>query len=69
MLLSSNQKGHSSAREFASILRAEWIERIRLFFRRCGFDGRLLIAVIRPIFSEIDAAYDTISLVIVKGGL
>ena len=55
--------------EFASILRDEWIERIRLFFRRCDFDGRLLIAVIRPIFSEIDAAYDTISLVIVKGGL
>lgn len=35
----------------------------------CGFDSRLLVAVIRPIFSEIDDIYDNILFVIVKGGL
>ena len=27
---------------------------IRLFFLRCGFDSKLLVAVIRPIFSETE---------------
>lgn len=27
---------------------------IRLFFLKCGFDSKLLVAVTRPIFSEID---------------
>ena len=42
---------------------------IRLFLLRCGFDSRLLVAVIRPIFSETEDTYDNISFVIVKGGL
>ena len=42
---------------------------LRLFFLRCGFVSKLLIAVIRPIFSEIEDTYDNISFVIVNGGL
>ena len=42
---------------------------IRLFLLRCGFDSKLLIAVIRPIFSEIEDTYDNIAFVIIKGGL
>ena len=39
---------------------------ILLFFRKWGFASRLLVAVMRPIFSEIDDIYDSILFVIVK---
>ena len=42
---------------------------ILLFFLRCGLASRLSKAVMRPIFSEIDDTDDSISFVIVKGGL
>ena len=44
----------TSEREFASIFKDAWIDLIWLFFLKCGFDSKLLIAVIRPIFSEIE---------------
>ena len=47
----------------------EWIDLILLFFLKCGFASRLFVALIRPIFSEIDDTYDNISFVIVNGGL
>ena len=53
----------------ATVVKDEWIDLIRLFFLRYGFVSRLLIAVIRPIFSEIEDTYDNISFVIVNGGL
>ena len=42
---------------------------MRLFRLRCGLDSRLLVAVMRPIFSEIDATRDKMVLVMVKGGV
>ena len=42
---------------------------IRLFLPKCGFDSRLVIAVIRPIFSETEDTYDNISFVMVKGDI
>ena len=53
----------------ATVVKDEWIDLIRLFFLRCGFVSRLLIAVIRPIFSETEDTYDNILFVIVNGGL
>lgn len=41
---------------------------MRLFRLRCGLDSRLLVAVMRPIFSEIEDTYVSILLVMVKGG-
>ena len=55
-------------REFASIFNEECIDLILLFLLKCGFDSKLLIAEIRPTFSEIDDTYANISFVIVKGG-
>ena len=42
---------------------------ILLFLLKCGFASRFPVAVIRPIFSEIDDTYDNILFVIVKGCL
>ena len=55
-------------RELASIFRDEWMDLMRLFRLRCGLDSRLLVAVMRPIFSEIEDTYVSILLVMVKGG-
>ena len=41
---------------------------MRLFRLRCGLDSRLLVAVMRPIFSEIEDTYVSILWVMVKGG-
>lgn len=41
---------------------------IQLFFRKCGLVSKWLVAVMRPIFSEMDDTRYSISFVIVKGG-
>lgn len=48
--------------------RDEWMERIRLLRRRCGFISRLLLRSSLPIFSAISDTSPTMRLVIVKGG-
>ena len=42
------------ARGIKEIFKEEWMDLIRLFFLKCGFASRLPIAVMRPIFSEMD---------------
>ena len=60
--------GFQEDKEFAEI-NEECIDFIRLFFLKCGLFSRLLIAVMRPIFSEMVDTYDNISFVIVKGSV
>ena len=40
---------------------------MRLFRLRCGLDSRLLVAVMRPIFSEIEDTYVVFSCLIIHG--